>query len=103
MVTKAPMKRGVKRLRPESKKHKANREATTAEFFRLNGDGPWDCYLRVAPNCERVVTRETVNPEHPLSKARHPELRYDATKLKPACGPCNKFKGSRDYINGALV
>jgi hypothetical protein len=97
------IQRGTKRLKPESAKHKANRQATNAKWFELNGDGPWDCYLQVVPDCERTVTKETVNIEHPLSKARHPELRWNARRLKPACSPCNKFKGSKDFVDGVLV
>lgn len=93
----------TRRLRPESAKHRTNREATTEEWFELNGNGPWECYLRVSPNCERIVTKETVNIEHPLSKVRHPELRWDAKRLKPACSPCNEFKGSKDWVDGKLI
>lgn len=84
----------TKRLRPESKKTRLKRLTTRQEWFELNPGPTWNCYLRIVPNCLRVVTIETLNIEHPDSKTRRPDLKYDAKKLKPACGPCNEFKGS---------
>lgn len=56
----------------------------------------WTCYLRIAPDCEIFVTRETLNLEHVKSKVRRKDLRFDPDNIKPACQPCNKLKGSQD-------
>lgn len=86
-------------LRKESEKTTAKRTATSREWFRLNPPDPkglWYCYLRISPQCPYKLTRSTITLEHVKSKARHPELKYDVTNLKPACEYCNKLKGSLD-------
>lgn len=57
-----------------------------------NHQGYYVCYL-----CGRWIKPDELNVEHTKSKTRHPELRLDKGNLKPACGFCNKEKGSKDY------
>lgn len=83
----------------ENKKTKQKRIQTTKEWFDKNPPdvyGRWTCYLQISPDCYRKVNKHTINLEHTKSKVRHPELKYDVDKIKPACPPCNKMKGSRD-------
>lgn len=56
-----------------------------------NHQGYYVCYM-----CGRWILPEEMNVEHTKSKVRHPELRFDEGKLKPACGDCNEKKGSND-------
>ncbi len=89
----------VSRLRTEAVKTRQKRQQTTREWDKANPPdhtGRWECYLKIAPNCHGTVTKETLNREHTLSKARHPEAKYDITKIKPACPPCNALKGSQE-------
>lgn len=88
-----------RRIKPISDKNKLKEQQTKREWFELNPPnekGLWYCYLRISPLCPWVLTRSTITLEHVRSRARHPELKFDVTNLKPACTQCNKLKGSRD-------
>lgn len=88
-----------KPIRAVSKKTAQKRRDVSKEWYDLNPpdeNGLWPCYLRIAPNCERFVNRQTINLEHKKSKVRHPELRYVVSNIGAACQPCNKLKGSED-------
>lgn len=87
------------RLKPISDKSRAKRDATNKEWFALNPsdeNGQWKCYLHISPNCYGWVNASTLKIEHVKSKVRRPDLKYTVSNLKPACGPCNELKGSRD-------
>lgn len=88
------LKKASKPMKWESPKTRTKRLQTEREWLELNPGPMWSCYLRIVPGCLVTLTKETLNIEHPDSKARRPDLKYVAKKLKPACGPCNKFKGS---------
>lgn len=86
-------------IKPKSDKTARLEQETRQLWFALNPPnerGLWYCYLRIAPDCWNKLTRTTIQLEHVQSKARYPERKYDVTNLMPACGPCNKMKGSRD-------
>jgi hypothetical protein len=83
-----------------AKKNAQKKKECDAQWYTENPpneDGLWACYLRVAPDCEIMVNRETINLEHKLSKTRHPDLKYTVSNIGSACQPCNKFKGSKDW------
>ncbi len=93
------LKKPRRPLKKESEKTKSKRIAVSREWFKLNPPSPkgtWECYLQISPECPRVLTRSTITLEHVKSRARHPELKYDITNLKPSCAPCNFLKGSLD-------
>ena len=88
-----------KRIKNISSKTLFKKQATDREWYRLNPPsekGIWICYLQIAPNCPKQLTRSTITLEHVKSKARHPELKFVVDNLKPACEFCNKLKGSLD-------
>lgn len=96
------------RLRKESKKSMEKRLAVREQWFELNPpdkNGYWYCYLQIVPNCEKRLTKSTLQLEHVKSRARHPELKYEVKNLRPACAPCNHMKGSLNYDDelGILV
>lgn len=61
-----------------------------------NHEGYWECYLRISPRCLGWIDVDQLNVEHVKGRKRHPEERRNQSNLKPACGPCNELKGSRD-------
>lgn len=91
-------------IKPVSDKAREKRIQTRDEWFNLNypdtQDGRWFCYLDgLSEYCWKVLTKDEIisyGLEHTESKARHPESKYDVTKLRPACPPCNGIKGSLD-------
>lgn len=86
-------------IKHESDKALKRRTQTRREWFELNppnSKGLWYCYLRIAPECPYYLTRSTLTLEHVKSKARHPELRYEVSNIKPACSFCNEKKRSLD-------
>lgn len=92
-----PLKPG-KPMRKEAVKTRQKREATNRQWDAENPpdkNGQWECYLLISPYCHIWVDKKTLNREHTLSKARHPEEKYNPKKIKPGCPPCNKLKGSR--------
>lgn len=90
-------KKPRRRIRSEATKTKNKRQQTTRDWFKANPPnekGVWFCYLGIDKKCPNKLTRTTVRLEHVKSKARHQELKYDITNIKPACDYCNKLKGS---------
>lgn len=88
-----------RRIKPISSKTASKEQQTKREWFELNPPnekGLWFCYLGISPMCPGWLTRSTITLEHVKSKARHPELKFEVTNLKPACSFCNEIKGSRD-------
>jgi 5-methylcytosine-specific restriction endonuclease McrA len=88
-----------RRLKPIRDSTKLKEQQTKREWFVLNPPnekGLWFCYLGISPICPNWLTRSTITLEHVKSKARHPELKFVVTNLKPACSFCNAIKGSRD-------
>ena len=86
-------------IKQESDKARSKRTKVSREWFKLNPPdekGVWICYLQISPNCPVKLTRSTITLEHVKSKVRYPELKYEVSNLKPACGECNKLKGSLD-------
>jgi 5-methylcytosine-specific restriction endonuclease McrA len=84
-------------LKQEAEKTKDKRTTTSRLWFELNPPnerGLWFCYLRISPMCPVKLTRSTIQLEHVKPKVRYPELAYEVTNLQPACGFCNKLKGS---------
>ncbi len=72
---------------------------TRHRWIQLNPpdqDGYWTCYLHISPFCPSRVDIYELTLDHVKSRSRHPELRFDLSNLKPACGACNELKGSRD-------
>lgn len=69
------------------------------DWFKANPPdehGEWECYLQISGRCLKVVTYDTIQREHVKSKARHKELQYVLSNVRPACRFCNKLKGSLD-------
>ena len=92
-----PLKRSTTPLRKEAVKTRQKRQATTADWYAANPpdkEGRWLCYISKHPSCPVYVTRETINLEHNLSKARSPGTKYDINNLFPACSFDNAAKGS---------
>jgi 5-methylcytosine-specific restriction endonuclease McrA len=69
---------------------------TRAEWFRQNPAEQYECYLQITSNCLRVMTPEQTTLDHVQSRSRYPQLRYELSNLRPACWPCNMYKGSLD-------
>lgn len=93
------LKKPRRPIKKESAKTLSKRTATRREWFKLNppdDKGVWVCYLQISPECPIKLTRSTITLEHVRSKVRAPELKYDINNLRPACGYCNKLKGSLD-------
>lgn len=87
-------------IRKASKKYVFKKQQTDRLWYELNPPdekGRWFCYLGISPECKVVLTRSTITLEHVKSKARHPDLRFEVTNLRPACAPCNALKGSLDW------
>lgn len=85
-------------IKQESDKARLKRRNTANSWFALNPpdeDGWWYCYLRISSLCLKRMTRDTVTLEHVKPKSSRPELKYRADNIKPACGPCNRMKGSQ--------
>ncbi len=92
-------------MRQVAEKTLHKKQATDREWYQLNPpseSGTWRCYLQLNKDCEKILTRSTIQLEHVKSKARHPELKYSVSNLKPACANCNKLKGSLDLEDLAL-
>ena len=71
-------------------------------WYENNPPGPkgtWNCYLDISPQCQKKVTRSTINLEHAYSKTRHPEYVYCLWNVFASCRPCNKQKGSLDITD----
>ena len=86
-------------IKKESNKYRKKRQDTSRAWYRANppdSNGNWVCYLQIATECPRILTRETITLEHVKPKVRYPELRFDISNLKPACSLCNKEKASRE-------
>lgn len=87
-------------IRPISEKTYSRKQRTDRLWYELNPPdekGTWTCYLQISRDCPITLTRSTITLEHVKSKARHPELKFDVTNIKPACSPCNKLKGSLNW------
>jgi 5-methylcytosine-specific restriction endonuclease McrA len=69
---------------------------TRAEWFRQNPAEQYECYLQITSNCLRVMTPQQTTLDHVQSRSRYPQLRYELSNLRPACWPCNMYKGSLD-------
>jgi len=61
-----------------------------------NHQGYWECYLKIAPDCLGSIDIDQLTLDHVVSRTRSPDKRRNQTNFKPACGPCNQLKGSRD-------
>lgn len=103
---KTALTQSRKPMKQMSAKYDKLWRATRKEWYETNlpdVHGYWQCYLQISPECSITVDRSTINLEHVLSKVRHPELRFVVSNLRPACHPCNKLKGSKDWVDGVLV
>lgn len=69
---------------------------TKHEWFKANPAETYNCYLRISPQCLRVLDKDQVTLDHVKSRTRHPELRFELSNLKPACRYCNELKASKD-------
>lgn len=86
-------------IKPISDKRLNKKQETDRKWYRLNppdDKGVWLCYLQIAPDCPRKLTRSTITLEHVKSKVRYPELIFEVANLKPACSACNNIKQSLD-------
>jgi hypothetical protein len=84
----------LKVYKPMSKVGRVGKETakSVAKWKRQkkpNHQGYFECYI-----CQRWVAY--LEAEHTKSKARHPELRNEASLLRPVCDDCNEKKGSKD-------
>lgn len=57
-------------------------------------EGYWECYLQIAPNCRRWLTKYTLTLDHVKPRGTNPSKRRKQQNFKPACRPCNQLKGS---------
>ena len=97
LVAKTPLKPATKPMRKEAVKTRQKRKATESEWFAANPPdehGHWRCYISKHPQCPVLLTRETINLEHDLSKARRKDLQFDISNIFPSCSYDNKAKGS---------
>jgi len=91
----AKPRKPMKRLGKVGKQWLADR----AEWVTNNPpdhQGYWACYLQISPQCLGRMDLDQLNVEHMARRTRHPEQRRDQSYLRPACGPCNELKGSKD-------
>lgn len=75
------------------------KQVTDRLWYQLNppdSKGVWICYLQISSECPIKLTRSTIVLEHYKSKARHPELKFEVTNLRPSCSLCNDLKRSLD-------
>lgn len=97
-----PIQSKKKYIKPESDKARTRRIEAREAWFEANPpdlpDGRYFCYLDgLSEYCWGTMTRELIEAfglEHTDSKARHPESKYDISKLRVGCPPCNAVKGS---------
>jgi 5-methylcytosine-specific restriction endonuclease McrA len=101
MARRAPLRRSTKRLGPG--KNARLWAETRAEWFKQNPANTYTCYLQLSPLCPRVMTPAETTLDHVKSRGRHPELRYELSNLRPACGPCQQVKGSLDLEDLGLA
>lgn len=95
---RTPLKQSTKRIKPMSDKTRAKSRVRDQAWFEQNPPdtaGLWQCYLRIHPKCPRLLNRQDLLLEHVQSKVRRPELKFAVDNLRPACGYCNKLKGSQ--------
>lgn len=95
---KSYLPRSRKLIPAESKKAYSRRVQTYHKWMKANppnSDGHWLCYLQISELCPKRLVRETLTLEHVITRSKAPELKYDITNIRPACGWCNKMKGSR--------
>lgn len=88
-------------IKKVSNKTKQKDAQMRREWFKRPENAPnvnmqWTCYLKISPECDIFVTKETLNLEHVRSKVRSPELKFDPDNIKPSCRFCNQKKQSRD-------
>lgn len=92
-----------RRMRREAVKTRQKRLETAEEWFKLHPGPTWQCYISKHPFCPKTLTKETINLEHDISKARDKSRQFDVTNLFPACDWDNQAKGSKsaeEYMNG---
>lgn len=87
-----------KPILPVNNKTKKKHLVMRREWFALNPpdeNGYWYCYLKISTECSKKMIRGVLTLEHVEAKVRRPDLIFDVDNIKPACGFCNKLKGSR--------
>jgi hypothetical protein len=88
----------LKATKPMKKIGKVGRAtmASNKEFLDSFADDELYCFYCMFIGIEELLERKCANAEHFYSRARHPELRLDKSKLVIACTPHNAEKGSLD-------
>lgn len=89
--------RPKKPIAKEADYTRKRRLATRRAWFNANKpntQGLWSCYLKIAPECPKMVGGSNIELEHVRSKTRSPKLKFEILNIKAACGLCNKLKGS---------
>lgn len=90
-----------KPLRPKKRMRKIGKitfsyRRLREEFFAYHGKDEYYCFYCKHIGLDMPMAPKYTQVEHFLSKARHPELRYDMSNLVPSCQYHNKDKGSLD-------
>lgn len=86
-----------KRIRRVGKVGQKLLDQRKAYFEDHPGDEHY-CYYCVFVGIEVALTQAEAQVEHFMSKARHPELRFERSNLIVSCGPHNERKGSLDGL-----
>lgn len=89
-----PLK-ATKRIRRVGKVTKKQMEFNKAWLDSIPDDKLY-CFYCLHIGVKHLLTREEAQPEHFMSRARHPDLRYDPYNMVVSCQPHNKAKGSLD-------
>lgn len=67
-----------------------------ASFFEHHNQDTYYCYYCKYIGLDMPMGRRATQVEHFLTKARHPELRYEMSNLVPSCAFHNQDKGGLD-------
>jgi hypothetical protein len=65
-----------------------------SQRFREEHPGPQKCFYCLYTGIDQLI--DDYNVEHPYSKARHPDMRFDYDKLIVSCPAHNEQKKSLD-------
>lgn len=65
------------------------------QWFVDNSQEWYECSLQISYRCPKRMRRKNTTLDHVKPRSTHPQLEYEPTNIKTACGYCNGEKGSQ--------